>query len=351
MFDIKRFSTSFFALILFTLSMVACGPVQHEAEVLPDEMQLESTGSEDQEQEGGEGVTENPESPIFDNGIQSDLLVLPDGRSLSSVKVSGSSLSVSYGSGNSFSESKMQDYLDLKNASMTEEGHLVQWAFMNLSNGEMIAQSKSSGLKIFGASSSKIFVAGALLDKRSGNISDYEIQRMAEMLVVSSNSAWTELQKVLGDGSADQGREANFNFTQGLGLPKTRGWQGYWGSIHGNELVPTETVQFLYETYQQKYEGAEWLWKLMYSCRTGSARGKKYLPKSLAVGGKTGTYDGPTENPQTGQSYTVRMRNHVLIFKVGSIQYGLAVLANSGSNESAALMAGGLLREYTEFTE
>ncbi len=333
---------------MLIVSLSACGPVLHQAETLTDEMSLEN------ENHNGEELAndgDHLEGDIIDNGIQSDLSVFPDGRPLSSVKVSGSSLNVSYGTGYRFTDENMQDYLQLKKASLEQSGHPVQWAFMNLSNGKMIAKSQSSDLKIFGASSSKIFVAATLLDKNKGELSDTELQKMADMIVVSSNSAWTQLQTIIGDGSSDRGREANYNFTQKLGYEKTRGWQGYWGSIHGNELVPTETVEFLYDTYQQKFPGAEWLWKLMYSCRTGSTRGKKYLPKSLVVGGKTGTYDGPTENPQTGESYTVKIRNHVMIFKVGETQYGLAILANSGSNESAALMAGGLLREYTDFTE
>jgi hypothetical protein len=37
----------------------------------------------------------------------------------------------------------------------------------------------------------------------------------------------------------------------------------------------------------------------------------------------------------------------LLVFNIDGRQYALAVLANSGSDESAALMAGGLIREYT----
>lgn len=89
----------------------------------------------------------------------------------------------------------------------------------------------------------------------------------------------------------------------------------------------------------------------MHACRTGASRGRKYMPSSLYVGGKTGTYDGSTENPETGKNYNVAIRNHVLIFNVLGRQYGLVVLANTGSDESAALLAGGLLREYTGFAD
>ena len=84
----------------------------------------------------------------------------------------------------------------------------------------------------------------------------------------------------------------------------------------------------------------------MHTCRTGATRGRKYIPKEIFVGGKTGTYDGPTENPETGKNYNVKVRNHLLVFNVQGKQFGLAILANTGSDESAALMAGGLIREY-----
>lgn len=84
----------------------------------------------------------------------------------------------------------------------------------------------------------------------------------------------------------------------------------------------------------------------MYTSRTGGLRGKKYIPKSIYVGGKTGTYAGPTENPETGTSYNVNMRNHVMVFNINGTQYGLAIFANNGSDESVALLAGGLIREY-----
>jgi hypothetical protein len=170
---------------------------------------------------------------------------------------------------------------------------------------------------------------------------------MADMLVVSSNSAWTELQKEIGNGSSNRGREFIHNFTQEMGYPLTRGFQGYWGDLHGNELVPDESVEMLYDTYHNNYTGAETLWKIMYTCRTGSSKGLKYIPQNIFVGGKTGTYSGPTENPENGQRYNVQVRNHLLIFNVAGVQYGLAIFANDGKDESVALLAGGLIREYT----
>ncbi len=322
--------------IIFSCGLVSTACSKDSTEILIDESEWEKN----------EGEVAGPLTPAPVNS-HLNLEELPDGRPISSIKVRGSGLSLAQGLGYTMSESQYQEYLEIKRDSKTQIDHRIRWAFMNLETGTMVDQSLSADLKIFGASSSKIFVASTLLDKEEGELSNGQLQMMADMLVVSSNSAWTSLQKDIGNGSADAGRKANYEFTQRMGYPKTRGWQGYWGEVHGNELVATETVNHLYDIYHNQFVGADWLWVIMHTCRTGSTRGRKYFPSNMIVGGKTGTYDGPTENPQTGEEYTVRMRNHVLVFNVDGVQYGMAIFANNGSSESVALLAGGLLREYT----
>ncbi|MGH1468285.1 MAG: serine hydrolase [Bdellovibrionales bacterium] len=301
--------------------------------------------------EDSEPVPEpNPEEPNPNQNPSNTtaFLTLPNGKKLSSVKVKGSSLRIITGTGNSFSSSRMKEYLELKEDSQRDPSHKVQWTFMNLDTHEVLERSRSAHKKIFGASSSKIYVAATLLDREDGEISNPQLQQMADMIVVSSNTAWTSMQRAIGDGSSDKGRERIHNFTRDMGYPLTRGYQGYWGKIHGNELVPDEAAETLYDIYHNNFAGAEILWKLMYTSRTGTNRGKKYIPKDIYVGGKTGSYSGPTENPETGEQYTVSVRNHLMVFNINGTQYGLAVLANSGTDQSAALLAGGLIREYTE---
>ncbi len=283
-----------------------------------------------------------PTNPVTD----SDFTRLPNGTKLSEIRVSGSRLSLAKGSGNSFSSSKQKAYEKLKQATKDQTNHKVQWVFMDLDANRVIDQSLSADRAMFGASTSKIFVGAALLDRKGGNISKSQLQLMADMLVVSSNTAWTNLQKQIGDGSADKGRERIYNFTQRMGYEKTMGFQGYWGDVHGNELTASELGEFMHDLYKGNFPGAETEWKIMHACRTGASRGRKYLPKSLYVGGKTGTYRGSTEDAETGRSTTVNVKNHVLTFHSEGRQYALAVLANDGSDESAALLAGGLYREY-----
>jgi hypothetical protein len=188
-----------------------------------------------------------------------------------------------------------------------------------------------------------------LLDKQGGELTANQLQLMADMIVISSNTAWVELQKQIGDGNSDLGRERNYQFTQRMGYERTRGFQGTWGTMHGNELTAHELVEYLYDTYHGNYPGAEAAWKIMHTGRTGAARAKKYIPTDVFIGGKTGTYDGDTVDPETGAPIVVHVRHQVLVFNVQGREYGLAILANTGSDESAAVLAGGILREYAGY--
>ncbi|MBC7742797.1 MAG: serine hydrolase [Bdellovibrionaceae bacterium] len=272
--------------------------------------------------------------------------MLSNGIKLGNISVKGKKLSLTRGTGSAFTSSLKNDYQNLKKATQTDVNHKVQWTLMDLSSHQVVAKSLSSNRKLFGASSSKIYVGSAFVEKQNAVLSSSQMQLMADMLVVSSNVAWTNLQTQIGDGNADKGRERIQNFTQKMGYMRTRGYQGSWGKIHGNELIPDEAVETLYDLYHNAFTGAAIVWKLMHTCRTGASRGLKYIPSNIYVGGKTGTYDGPTENPETGATYNVAIRNHLLVFYVGGRQYGLAILSNSGTDQSAALLAGGLIREY-----
>jgi hypothetical protein len=282
-----------------------------------------------------------------------NFLRLPDGRDLKNVQVKGRSLSLSRGSGQSFSANPRALFERIREVSKSQAGYPVQWVLMDLDTHQVLERSAEAGRKQFGASVSKIFVGGALLDKQSGAISNSQLSLLASMIVVSSNTAWTELQRQIGGGNADRGREGIHQFTQRMGYQRTRGFQGWWGDIHGNELTPEELAEFLYDTYQNRYPGAEVLRKVMHTGRTGTSRARKYIPASQIVGGKTGTYDGPTVDPETGLStgpdgkpYKVRVRHQVIVFKANGRQYGLSILADTGSDETAAALAGGIYRAY-----
>lgn len=297
----------------------------------------------------------NPSVAALPSNPETDpnFIQLPDGTRLNQIKVRGSSLYLVRGTGETFSSSRHQQFDELYSESRSNPEAPFQWVLMNLDTHQIIDQSLSSQRKFFGASVSKIFVSGALLDRQNGQLSSTQKQLMADMLVVSSNTAWTNLQRQIGDGVSDRGRERIHAFTQRMGYERTRGFQGWWDDLHGNELTALELAEFLYDTYWGNYPGAEFNWKIMHTSRTGSQRAKKYLPKNLFVGGKTGTYHGETVDPETGKSkfpdgrpYRVQMNSQVVVFNSEGRQYALTILANTGSNTTAAVLAGGLYRRY-----
>lgn len=282
-----------------------------------------------------------------------EFLNLPNGKRLDHLSVKGRKLSLVTGRGAAFTERKQKEFDTLYKEGRSVEDAPVQWVLMNLDTGNVIDQSLSANMKMFGASVSKIFVGATLLAEREGDLSDRELQKLAEMISVSSNVAWLDLQRTIGDGNADEGRRKITRFTSNMGYNRTRGFQGYLGKIHGNELTASELGEFLHDTYWNRYDGAEVLWKVMHTCRTGGRKADKYLPGDLYLGGKTGTYSGTTVHPETGASknpdgspFRVNVRHQVVVFKHNGTQYGMALLTNKASNEHVALLAGGLFRKH-----
>lgn len=286
--------------------------------------------------------TAMPTNPVSDR----DFTRLPSGKDLRDISVNGVRLSLSKGSGRTFSSSVKSEYERIKEESLNDPNHKVQWALMDLDAHRVIARSNGADRRMFGASVAKVYVASTLLHRQEGNLSNSQLQLMADMLVVSSNTAWTNLQSQIGGGSSNRGRERIHEFTQSMGYENTRGFQGTWGNLHGNELTAADLVELLHDTYKGKYAGAETFWKLLHTVRTGASRAKKYIPSDVYVGGKTGTYGGATEIDD--KPVRVDVRNHVIVFNVAGKQYGISVLADTGSDESAAVMAGGLFHEYAK---
>lgn len=287
--------------------------------------------------------------PLSHPSEDPNFAVLPNGTDLRKISSHGSKLKLEFGTGAVWTDKQQDAYLKLKQTTKTVPNFKMQWAIMDLDSHQVLEHSLSSSMKIFGASNSKIFVGATLLNKQNSSLNAQQLQLMADMLVPSDNNAWVELQKQIGGGDSDKGRETIQNFTQKMGYLRMRGFQGTWGSMHGNELTADETTEFLYDTYQQNYVGAVYLWKYMHTCRTGAARARKYIPRDVYVGGKTGSYSGPSVDPETGRPNTVDIFNHTILFKVDGRQYGLTVLSNTGDEEQTAIMAGGLFREYTRY--
>jgi hypothetical protein len=285
-----------------------------------------------------------------DPSEDAQFLTLSTGEDLTQINVRGRRLSLAQGSGGAMSPADQQKFKGLVEWTQREIETPLQWVLMDLGSGRVVAQSRSSQLKIFGASVSKLFVAGALLNKTRGRLSSAQFQLLADMLVVSDNVAWSKIQREeIGGGDNARGQDYIHRFTQGLGYQRTRGFSGWLGDLHGNELTALELARFLSDTYRDRYPGAEILWKMIFTERNGQQRGRRFIPGSIAVGGKTGTYAGPTVDPETGSDknkdgspYRVDVRHHAIVFPKNGRVYAVTVLNNTGSEQNAAVLAGGL---------
>jgi len=255
-------------------------------------------------------------------------------------------LSRQKGGGVSFGAKQEKQYCRLKKSAQ------IQWCLSDLETGNAISSSPNAGDVFFGASASKVFVAATLLDKQNGEISKKQLLLMTRMIVRSSNPAWRELQCQCGtDGSDDAGRQAVHAFIQKMGYENLRAFQGWMtrpdgSKLHGNELNSLDVAQFLFDTYHNRYPGAEILWKIMQGTRTGSKKINKYTSSSIYIAGKTGTYHGPNESKATIKHAAIKARNHIAVFNINGKYYSLTILSNTGKDEDVAVLGGGLMREY-----
>ncbi len=250
------------------------------------------------------------------------------------------------GVGTPFGTRQERQYCRLK------KNEQIQWSLTDLATGKTLSRSPNADEVFFGASASKIFVAAALLDKQEGKISRKQLILMTRMIVRSDNQAWKELQRQAGtDGSDDDGRKAVDAFIRKMGYENLRAFQGWMtrpdGSrMHGNELNSQAVARFLYDTYHNRYPGAEILWKILHATRTGTKKINRYTPRSIYIAGKTGTYHGSNESKDTIKHDTIKARNHVTVFNVNRKDYSLTILSNTGQDEDVAVLGGGLMREY-----
>ncbi len=252
------------------------------------------------------------------------------------------------GEGEAFGDVQWKRYCKLKRDSVP-----IQWVVNKLETGEVISRSANAEQLFFGASVSKLFVAAALLDKQEGRFTRKQLRQLAFMIVVSDNVTWLDLQRQAGeDGSSDSGRAAVQAFVRRMGYRTIKGFQGWKGrregvrGEHGNELNALELSQFLFDTYHRNYRGADVLWQIMQATKTGDRKIDKYTPATIYLAGKTGTYSGPNEAPDTVHLPTIKARNHAAVLMLGDGHYGISVLSNTGDNEDVAVLAGGLMREF-----
>ena len=78
---------------------------------------------------------------------------------------------------------------------------------------------------------------------------------------------------------------------------------------------------------------------------TGERKVDKYIPSYLYIGGRTGTYSGPNESPDTIKHLNIRARNHAAVLPIKDKYYGISILTKTGRNEDVAVLGGELIRE------
>lgn len=226
----------------------------------------------------------------------------------------GISMSQNTGFGGTFSDSA---YKPLKEKSS------IYWAVYDINRGKTIAKSGNADQNVYGASVSKAVVVGGAYDNNSGTLpSSSDVGKAIKLLVKSDNSVWDDLGRLAG------GDEAVNKFSDK---------QGYNGMKparrKGNQINAVGMNLFWRDVVTNRFKGAESVFKITSSCQTSNSRSRKYIPKAVLMGSKTGTY----------MSY-----NHDSAWlKSGDNWYAISVLTTkSDGSEAVALMFGGLFKEY-----
>jgi hypothetical protein len=198
----------------------------------------------------------------------------------------------------------------------------VYWAIYNITKDTLVAKSANANKNVYGASVPKVLVASAAIDKFNGsfpNQSDYE--KLIKLLVKSDNEVWTPLQNLAGGGNAVNAwaKKMGYNMQPARGM--------------GNNANAVDMCKFWSDVCSNKFSGAEVIFRVTSSCQTSGARSRKYLPSSVFLGSKTGTYE--SSNHDTGW------------LKVGNEFYSISVLTELGSSGSdvIACMFRGLYDE------
>jgi len=199
----------------------------------------------------------------------------------------------------------------------------VYWAIYNISRDTLVSKSSNANNNVYGASVPKVIVASAALDKYNGlfpNQSDYE--KVIKLLVKSDNDVWTPLQNLAGGGNAVN----DWSKKMGYSMQSARGM--------GNNANAVDMCKFWSDVCHNRFDGAEVIFRVTSSCQTSASKSRKYLPTSVFIGSKTGTYE--SSNHDTGW------------LNVGGNFYSISVLTELGSNgsDTIASMFRGLYDEY-----
>ena len=201
----------------------------------------------------------------------------------------------------------------------------VYWAIYDITNDRLVASSTNASTKVYGASVPKVLVGSAALSNNGGklpNQSDYS--KLIQLLVKSDNNVWTPIQNIAGGSKSvnDWAKE------RGYGMQPARG--------EGNNASALGMSKFWRDVCRGNFNGSEVIYRITSSCQTSASKSRKYLPTSVYVGSKTGTY-----NASNHDSGFIQYENKL---------YGITVLTELGASGSdvIACMFRGLFDEYVK---
>lgn len=199
----------------------------------------------------------------------------------------------------------------------------VFWAIYNIDSDTLIASSSNATKNVYGASVPKVLVASAAIAKNNGvlpNSTDYS--KFIQLLVKSNNDVWTPIQNLAGGGSSVNA------------WAKSMGYKMQPARSMGNNANAVDMCKFWTDVCKDNFQGAEVIYRITSSCQTSGARSRKYMPTTIYIGGKTGTYMSSNHDS-------------CWIEKDGKF-YAITVLTELGSSgtEAIAQMFRGLYNEY-----
>ena len=251
----------------------------------------------------------------------------------------------STGNNHVMGDAQIRKYRLLKNFSPVPKKS-VDWGVTSLGSRKFIDGSGGVDRIYYGASMSKMFLAAAVLDKHKGSPGRKTLSKLIRLLVISDNDAWRNLTMNLGGGNHLKSNKRLWQFTREMGTVKSLPFIGWLGEKHGNEINVRDINTFLSSAYNDKFRGSDLFWNKMWRVRTGKNRGRKYLPSHLAVGGKTGTWEGPVFLNEFRDKVHQDVRHHSVVVERSGEAYVITVLSDGFTDDDVGILVGGLYREY-----
>jgi hypothetical protein len=258
----------------------------------------------------------------FDHAFEADPDVKTEKRVQQIFSPLAPLLDTKTGFGNAYTARQEEKYWHLK------DNRRFHWVVRELDENRIIACSANAGENVIAASISKVVLIAAALYHQGGKLQDEAQWRDIIILGIKSwCSPWWDRVEELAGGTEEVNR-----FTAMLGLPNLR------VSRYGGNLVNAlELSEFYYYVLHNKFAGAEVIYKLTSACETGPAKGRKYMPAYLYLGGKTGFWQGFNHDSR--------------FFKYNNHWYAIVVLTTDYTpSEELAIVFGGVFREYVART-